>query len=221
MTQSTFTTVFISGLVILCCESTAWSQLFGQRQFGRPLSRRIGPRLESAVGTIGGAERFVRGNRDVTEFVGSNGTESAGFVGLSSTGRRSIRSAADGIREPTPPRTSLNRPLPRPNSGGMYYPRLSIDQQHDDREVSVTSETLTRQLSGFAEQYPGATIEVSVEGRTAILRGEVASVSDRNLIQRIVEFDPAVQLVRNELRVALPRADSEPARLGSSADQVP
>lgn len=45
-------------------------------------------------------------------------------------------------------------------------------------------------------------VEVLMEGRTAVLRGKVASEEDRELAEALTKMEPDVQEVRNELEVA-------------------
>jgi hypothetical protein len=45
-------------------------------------------------------------------------------------------------------------------------------------------------------------VQVAMEGQVAILRGEVASQHDRDLVGRVVLLEPGVADVRNELQVA-------------------
>jgi osmotically-inducible protein OsmY len=45
-------------------------------------------------------------------------------------------------------------------------------------------------------------LTVEMDGRVAVLRGEVASKDDRDLIARVVLLEPGVSDVRNELQVA-------------------
>jgi hypothetical protein len=68
--------------------------------------------------------------------------------------------------------------------------------------VTQTAMQVQRRLP----RLPGVTLvenpQVLMEGRTAIVRGTVATERDRELVSRLLMLEPGVSSVRNELRVA-------------------
>jgi BON domain len=50
-------------------------------------------------------------------------------------------------------------------------------------------------------------IDVAVDGRTAILRGVVKSQADARMIERLVKLEPGIDNVRSELVIQAPRAE--------------
>jgi osmotically-inducible protein OsmY len=71
-------------------------------------------------------------------------------------------------------------------------------------------------ITGFAvrlNKIPGLSqlgpIQASLEGRTAVLRGTVASEADRQLAEGLAMLEPEVLAVRNELVVGSPGTTGE------------
>jgi hypothetical protein len=143
-------------------------------------------------------QRFIRGNRAARNFVGSDRTETAEFVGVEQAGSgQVVRSAVSGLRGAADRSSSLNRPVPPTGPDQMYAPRLVVQFDHPP--------PASPQLrTGFAEQLAaiGSGIRVVMSGRTAILRGVVSSADDRALAAVLTSFEPGISAVENELRVA-------------------
>jgi osmotically-inducible protein OsmY len=126
------------------------------------------------------------------------------------TGRQQLISERRGRRtglaaNPTPPRAAANK-------SKIYDPRLQIAFPVVRRTSDELRAALSERLAPSAVFPGGARIEVAVEDRTAILRGEVAERQDAVLAELLVRFEPGVDSVRNELTVAPvpPRQDSLP-----------
>ncbi len=201
--------------VCLLSADLAAAQMFGPRQLGGTLSRRAAPGL-SSVGTLTGGERFVRGNRRVGDFVGTDTSDLDVFVGARQSQRgRQIRSAISGLREDSGP--NVNQPMsaaPK-TSMGIYQPRIRIGFDYVPRpptEVeSVLSRRLTDRLGGEDGSGP---IAVTLDGRTAILRGEVVSQRDAVLAEAIARMEPGVSDVRNDLTLVPTASQSDPPAPG-------
>jgi hypothetical protein len=113
-----------------------------------------------------------------------------------------------------------NRTLPR---------RLVVAFEYrSPQPVQITS-TMTRRLAGGSRIASLAPIEVGVSERTAILRGTVATVHDRDLAEQLALLEPGISDVRNEIQVAesvtLPPAQQETSppdqRQTGSAENLP
>jgi osmotically-inducible protein OsmY len=90
----------------------------------------------------------------------------------------------------------------------MYEPRLRVGfdvPQPVEGEVQAQLTNLLRSCPHLRQTSP---IEVLLEGRTATLRGAVASERDRILAQQLILFEPGISQVKNELTVR--PADSPP-----------
>jgi hypothetical protein len=88
--------------------------------------------------------------------------------------------------------------------------RVQLNLGFRPTPVAVTSaQTVERRLMtlpGIAWRSPGS---VTLEGRTAILRGTVASEDDRRLAEALAKMEPDVLAVRNELVVDSTGATAE------------
>ena len=235
----------VSFLLITLCG--AWAageadaQLFGAREVGRSPTRRAspsllnrasndessrrapagesGPPLESIGTIVDESARFLRGNRQATDFVGADTAESERFIGTQQSGLgEMIESAVDeGLEietgedanqtiEPViPPRLLLN--APRLKLG------FSAPAPRED-EISVT---VLRHLQATLPDLDSNSFEVSVEEGVAILRGSVASERDRKMAALLVGFEPGIGQVRNELTVA----SLSPSRTDSLSPSAP
>jgi hypothetical protein len=206
---------------------TATAQLFGERSLGGSLSRRPNPgqsrpsssgnRTGSRTAT-GGSERptfesvaemvnedarFVRGNRDAADFVGSDLGDVQTFVGMQQTDiEADIRSAVDElIIEDTPDINLQAQPVIPPRML-LNAPRLQVGFDFTPRPADALSFQLTQRVGSKLSSEPSNRIEVWVEGGVAILRGEVVSERDRKLAGILVGFEPGVARVQNEIQLA-------------------
>lgn len=173
--------------------------LFGERDLGGSLSRRTRPGSGSAEGTESGGRRFLREERSAGDFVGSTGAAdaAASFIGRQSA-VTAATSAVTGLREEARP--PVNRPRTI-RQGGLYAERLRLspETQSELQQVPKGPE-LSKSLETFIRSR-SLTIEVSQEGRSAILRGAVPSERDRQTTALLVMFEPGIQKVENELTV--------------------
>ena len=80
--------------------------------------------------------------------------------------------------------------------------------------VQVSLE-LARHLRTSPGLRPESRVEVSVEGRTAILRGSVACESDRAFVEQMALFEPGISAVRNDLQVRRPSNSAPPPAAGA------
>ncbi len=191
--------------VLMTCV-VAEAQLFGSRSLGQPLQRSAGPGSSSRAGELQGSERFVRGNRGRAEFVGSDQREQQGFVGSEqarTTG--AVVSSVAGLREQTDRSSQINRPLALAKANEMYPPKLQLGFALPARELTELGTHLAEELRGSSRFSEHCRFEVSVEGRTAILRGEVTSARERDLAELVARIEPGISRVRNELLVTQPQ----------------
>ena len=168
--------------------------LFGQRDLGGSLSQRSTPGSAAASGTESGGQRFLRGERSVSDFVGG---AAAGFVGRQSA-TTATTSSVTGLREEARPPLNRRRVI---RQGGLYAERLQL---MPDSQSQFSADQPPRELSQSLQsliQSRSLTIEVSSEGHSAILRGAVPSEHDRQTAELLVMFEPGIQKVENELTV--------------------
>jgi hypothetical protein len=155
--------------------------------------------------------RYIRGNREAEDFVGADTRDAGGFVGMQQAeGEEPIRSAIDDVRVQTGP--DANRPLTSRQRTPMYRPRLRVDFDFARQPTPEINSRLTDRLASSLTRAGTGPVEVSVEGETAILRGEVASERDRKLARLLLLLEPGISTVRDELILKRPGATPQPAR---------
>ncbi len=214
-------------IILAPCEVRG--QLFGQRDLGRPLSRRpslstqttnrnstsaanrrssSGDALGLGLGNMGimvdESARYVRGNRAVTDFVGRDAQDVNSFVGSQqSSGEAEIHSAIDTLDVDVGADASATTAPPVPASVPMYPPRLKVGFDYRPRPKAEVSSQLALRLESSLRN-DSSRIEVLVEGDATILRGVVATEQDRRLAELLVRFEPEVARVENQLVVQPP-----------------
>lgn len=199
MSKSIFLGLTITLVLTLSGETHA--QMFGKRTLGSGAQRRRGSQSGSG-GNVTGSERFVRGNRNKGSFVGSDSRDIRKFVGseqATTTGR--VQSTTEGLRRERDRAPRLNKPLPPRRAKDRYYPRLELGADFLRPTNNISATTISRRLEESESLRTLGTISVTLKSRTATLRGEVASQSDRKLAEILVGFDPGISSVHNDLVV--------------------
>jgi len=209
------------------------AQLFGERTLGRSALSRTRPSLggrtssgtrssiarsssarssssaaslSGAIGTPDPAARYVRGNRQATDFVGTDSRDMQGFVGMQQAeGSAEIESAVSGLRIETGPDANRTQATPSRPRVQMYDPRLKVNFDFPRQPTGTVNLELARRLEASLRLSGTGRIEVLQEGATAILRGEVASERDRRLAGLLILLEPGISNVRNELVVKAPQ----------------
>lgn len=182
------------------------AQMFGNRQMGGSLMRQPaagGGEFAGNVGMVQGNERFIRGNRAADAFVGGGGRDAGGFVGQVNAAN------IDASRVPTtlgtPRQTNrapqINRPMQRHRPNTLHYPPVELGFQPEPEQVQQLAAAAEQNLDQSLGERFGNRIEVSVEGRTAILQGEVDDAASRRLAELMAGFEPGISEVRNQLQV--------------------
>lgn len=160
--------------------------------------------LENA-GKLSGDRRFLRQNVRRGDFVGRTDDASQGFVGQAqgqTTGR--VQTATSTLREePAPP---VNTPRTPSSANGIYEPRLTIGFEADPPSAPEQEQQIQSTVSRALALRFHSQIEVTLSAGTATLRGEVESEAAKKLASLLVQFEPGVESVRNELRVPGPPA---------------
>ena len=200
--RSSLTVVIVAAWLLAAAEADA--QMFGSRTLGGTLSRRGRPAADGAsvAGTLTGGERFVRSNRARTDFVGTDAFELGRFVGrIQGQTRGSVQSSMTGFRVERAPDANRTAPVATLRRPPVYAPRLELAEP----VRGPTPETVARRLADLLARSPGLglyrPVEVWMEGGTAILRGEAASVRAADVAALGVAMEPGVETVRNELTV--------------------
>lgn len=67
---------------------------------------------------------------------------------------------------------------------------------------SYTAGRINQRFAGMPLPPSVANVQISMEGRVAVLQGQVDSIEDSKLVERILALEPGIDSVRNELLVA-------------------
>jgi hypothetical protein len=152
--------------------------------------------------TMLGQEWRIKRSHERGSFVGADTSDKTGFVGAEQAleeGEGQVTSAVEGLRLNS--NAAVNLPLPIRRKTDIYDPTVQVDFAVTRPTPGALSSTVTQHLASVVSLRLLIPIEVSVEGRTAILRGEVASERDRVLAERLALFEPGIDGVRNQLQV--------------------
>ena len=204
------------------------SGLFGSRTIGQGVN---GPgaafggtpgnrveQVQAGAGEVQGSERFVRDSRDPGAFVGADSADSANFFGQTQGGF-----AGSGLEQ------FLGRAAQRDfqNEGSANLgrraplrPSLSLGFDVSGPSAAVVSTQMTQRLAKLPNLQELTPVTVAIEGRTAILRGRVATQHDRQMLAQIVLLEPGVSAVRNELQLPVPKSAPLPAPPMSPAKEL-
>jgi hypothetical protein len=118
--------------------------------------------------------------------------------------------------------------------GGMYGAQgqastpsvrtaLSIDFEHPAADPKKVSTTLGEHLMDLPGIHWRSPVQLEMQGRTAILRGAVATAHDRDLAERVVRLEATIEQVQNQLAVVGPgpRPAPPPERSGPVDSSLP
>ncbi len=188
----------------------ASAQLFGgSRTLGSPVTRRAGRGNSAEVGQIRGNERFLRENRDRADFVGRDFETSRGFAGVQqSSGSTRVLSTLSGMNVETGPDVNRRVRAATEQRAVMYDPRLEVDFTYTKPAARQREYKLENRLANTPNLRFLGPVEVSLEGRTAVLKGVVATERDRTLAGLLLTLEPGISQVRNDLTVAALRDPS-------------
>jgi hypothetical protein len=160
------------------------------------------------VGALSGNERFVRGNRQPGSFVGANQGDVERFVGGGQSGGQAL-----GITFDPQGRGATIRPVDGADGGagrGAGRGATAARRVRAQRQVAFdypaprvpqVSNRLTARLARLRGLRSLGPVRVDVAGRTAILRGVVATEHDRVLAEQVALLEAGISVVQNELTV--------------------
>jgi hypothetical protein len=178
------------------------AQMFGQRTLGQPLTRQKGYSQFKSAGTLQWNERFIRSNRDITDFVGPDTREMRGFVGnIQGRSRGRVPTMIEGLRERVDRSATVNQPIEAAPSTGLYPPEITLGFAPPRANPLQVQAQLTERLTSLPQIPPSSRFEVLVAGRTAMLRGEVPSERVRQLAAALLSFEPGISEIDNRLTV--------------------
>ncbi len=180
----------------------------------------------NTAGQLQGSERFLRENREVGQMVGGDAQGVGNLRGQTDAGGQSTSSMFGG-QSGYNSRSQLSNFM----NSGMFG--SSSRQQRQQLRVplrigpnsfpfssappSVTSGPnlqVQNRLARMPQLKDRGSVQVEMQGQVAVLRGEVASQHERDLVARLVLLEPGIADVRNELQVgsaAAPKPAPQPS----------
>lgn len=172
-------------------------QLFGSNTFvGADTADTFNP-LSAAQGTGTGTARTGLS----TGLTGRSTLGTSNLMGLGTRGllgsSRSILGSRTGTRTGTQMRGRAQQDI-IPSSLRVGFSVPNAQQQVGGTPLEAR---LSRIVASRVNN-PVAKVEVSLEGRTAVLKGTVPSANDRLVLERLLLLEPGVDKVQNELVVA-------------------
>ena len=172
------------------------------------------------AGALDSNSRFLRQNRQGGQFVGQNPDGAQSFIGAlgaqqqgqqgrnNRNGANSLRPGAGGRQQNQNNQNDDDDEQGSSQTGvrRLYHPHLVVDFDYPTPEPAKLSATLQGVMSRAKRLESRVPYEVSMTGRTAILRGEVGTARDRVVAEKLVLLEPGVSQVQNELTVRAAQA---------------
>jgi hypothetical protein len=210
-------TIYLAALaVLMLAAGPLEAQMFGERSLGQPLTRQKGYSQFKTAGTLQWNERFIRSNRDITDFVGPDTREMRGFVGnIQGRSRGRVPTMIEGLRERVDRSDTINRPVDPAPATGMYPAEIVLGFAPPTTDPPQVELQLTERLISSPKIPPSSRFEVWVEGRRATLQGEVPSARIRDLAAALLSFEPGISEIDNQLTVN-PQLDPTPREMSAS-----
>jgi len=201
----------------------------GNRTFAQGMAGQ-GMAGQGMAGQVDASDRFLRGNRRAGDFVGTNAQDAREFAGAvqAGSGMGSQSRTRGNLMTTTTARTRRPGQMPQgqvPQGARQSYPgqrqygmggmggmggnaassvrsRLRIGFDRLRADGGGVSTALAQRLAETPAIRSRTPIQVELQGRTAILRGEVASDHDRVLAGQMARLEPGIDRVQNDLVVA-------------------
>jgi hypothetical protein len=192
---------FGAAIAILLAVASIEAQDSGGRSLGQPLSAGSST-LFGGRGTIIGSERFLRKNRSARDFVGADRDDASKFVGnIEANAGSGTNSSGPSVPVATDRSAEINKSLPTSTRNTIYEPVLVVEFEFPQISPTRVERDLSLRLSKMIPQLAAHSVVVSMEGRKAIVQGEVASESSKKLVETLIRFEPGVSSVDNRLQV--------------------
>ncbi len=157
---------------------------------------------DAEVGSISGAERFMRNRRRRTAFVGRDLNEMSSFVGeIQGSTSGNVRAAVSGLRLRLQRNANLTAQRTNQAARGIYEPPLAIGFDVEPLAPAAQEARLEKLLNDSHRIHHVGPLSVTVDDRIATLAGVVASAEDRQLAEAYLRFEPSVSQVVNRLTI--------------------
>jgi hypothetical protein len=173
---------------------------------------------QSQAGQVTGSERFLEQNRQPGQFVGADTADATnafsqlggtGGIGRGTTGLGGFGTGLGGFGlnnfgglSQFGNNQQQNFGAGRTgNNGRAIRTSLQLGFDYPTTVSPQLSGQIGQRLSNLPQIRTSVPFRVSVDGRTAILQGTVATEHERDLAARVVLLEPGISDVRNELTV--------------------
>ena len=169
-----------------------------------------------AVGQITGDERFLRENRQVGQMVGGT---TAGVGNLAGQGGPQAANVARGTTNvfgqrggfnPQQqfggwnPLQNLGRNVGRAGTQQALRVPIELGFTRPVATLGVNQERIQNRLERIPQIRDMGEVRLQMDGRVAVLQGQVATPQERDLVARMLLLEPGIGDVRNELEVTGP-----------------
>jgi len=178
------------------------------------------------AGQVTGNERFIKANRNGA-FVGADSGDATQVYSQQQNAQmQSLQQFSQQMQRANQQRNQMMNQ--NQNQGVGKKPiRVSISAQIP-LPATRTSSAVSQQFATRLKRIPGmersGAVQVSMEGRTAVLAGRVATARDRELAAGLALLEPGISSVRNELVVDSSASKAEvlpPTKPSAEAQFVP
>ena len=147
------------------------------------------------------------------QFVGADAGDMQSFVGDVQAGQRR-QTSVQGVSSRSSGRSNRSGGFGRGASRGrrtatQFRSTIRVGFSRSVVAPSRVSTALAQRLSRSRRVQTVSPVEVVIQGRTATLRGVVATGYDRALAEQLARLEPGIGQVRNELVVAVTPAEPE------------
>lgn len=155
------------------------------------------------AGQTTGNERFMRGNRQASNFVGADISEVSQLFSNLTAGRAN----SDGAGNFGPQQGNRGNDFnnQQGNNQSQIVPhRLTVGFRYPRTRISLPAANAAGEISilGLTRIPSRGPLTVELQDRTATLRGVVATDHDRVLAEQLTLLEPGISQVQNELTVA-------------------
>jgi hypothetical protein len=204
--------------------TTTGSGTFGSRSLGGGLnpsqSNFSGNRQQGAgksasgvgnpgnIGQLDGNERFTKQGRQGGAFVGSDSRDTSNVLGGLMAGAQMAAFQGGGRNRGQDPNQNQNQQGGNTRTTRSVRAVRSVDFAYAAPRPTQLGKELSQRLTNTKALESRTGVNVTIEGRTAILKGVVQSQHARELAERLSLLEPGVSAVRNEL--TLPEELSPP-----------
>ncbi len=200
--------------------------MFGSRTMGQGISNTgfgldLGSGSGSGTNTVGqitGSERFLQQNRQPGQFVGGNAQNAMSVMSQFSASSNTMVNPTQGLQQ-----LQFGAGDQQPTTPTVMPFRASLSVAFDHPSIGSTAVlgSLSKRLENTLAVKRQKPIQVTLQGSTVILRGEVETDHDRLLAEQLARLEPGVWAVHNQLTVTKPTPEKSADRSSSRRSTNP